>query len=299
MIERKFVAQNYKEFRIKEFVKESLNRVGLSEVKLKRTSTGERIIVSASRPGLVVGRGGSKIQGLTRDLKKKFDLENPQIEIEEIKEFNANAAVVAESIVNQLERFGSKRFKGIGHKAVDAVMQSGALGVEILISGKIPSSRSKTWRFVEGYMKKCGDLAISGVDTAIEKAVLKTGTVGIQVRIIPGDTKLPDQVSFGEAVTEKELGQTEESAKESSPEASEQDAGGIDDKKEISSEVKSGTSEESSSTASKKKTKKVASKKSSKKKSSSKKSTKKAASKKKDAEQQDVGAPAEKEGDHK
>ncbi|MBN1175224.1 30S ribosomal protein S3 [Candidatus Woesearchaeota archaeon] len=196
MIERKFVSQNFKEFQIKEYVKKTLSRVGLSNVKLQRTSLGERLVISASRPGLVVGRGGSTIQRLTSDLKTKFHLENPQIEIEEIKDFSLDAGVVAESIVSQLERFGTQRFKGIGHKSLESVMRAGALGVEVLISGKIPSSRAKTWRFADGYMKKCGDIAITGVDTSKTFACLKTGVVGVQVRIMPGTTKLPDQITF-------------------------------------------------------------------------------------------------------
>ncbi len=198
MIERKFLAQNFKEFQIKEYIKKELSRVGLSNVKLQRTSLGEKIIIAASRPGLVVGRGGATIQRLTRDLRSIFKLENPQIEIEEISDFGLDAGVVAETIVNQLERFGTQRFKGIGHKTLEAIMRSGALGVEILISGKIPSSRSKTWRFADGYMKKCGDIAITGVNTAKEFAKLKTGVVGVQVRIMPGTTKLPDQITFNE-----------------------------------------------------------------------------------------------------
>jgi small subunit ribosomal protein S3 len=196
MIERKFVSQNFKEFQIKEYVKKSLSRVGLSGVKLQRTSLGERLVISASRPGLIVGRGGSTIQRLTRELKEKFKLENPQIEIEEITDFSLDATVVAESIVSQLERFGTQRFKGVGHKTLDHVMKAKALGVEILISGKIPSARAKTWRFANGYMKKCGDIAITGVDTAKEFANLKTGVVGVQVRIMPGTTVLPDQITF-------------------------------------------------------------------------------------------------------
>jgi small subunit ribosomal protein S3 len=196
MIERKFVSQTLRELEIKSFIKRDLSKVGLSSVSLQRTSLGERVIIRASRPGLIVGRGGATIQKLTRDLKEQFNLENPQIEIEEIKEFTLDSAVVAESIVSQLERFGSQRFKGIGHKTVESVMRAGALGVEILISGKIPSSRAKSWRFADGYMKKCGDLAVSGVDTFIDKAVLKTGVVGIQVRILPSTVVLPDKITF-------------------------------------------------------------------------------------------------------
>ncbi len=200
MIERKFVAQNFKEFQIKNYIQNTLSRVGLSAVTLKRTSLGEKLIIKASRPGLVVGRGGATIQRLTKDLRSKFKLENPQIEIEEVTDFGLDAVVVAETIVNQLERFGTQRFKGIGHKMLATIMSAGALGVEILISGKIPSSRAKTWRFAEGYMKKCGDIAITGVHTAKESANLKTGVVGVQVRIMPGTTKLPDQITFDKQI---------------------------------------------------------------------------------------------------
>ncbi len=196
MIERKFVSQNMKEFLVKDFLFKELNRVGLSGVALQRTPLGEKVIVSASRPGLVVGKGGSNIARLTKVLKEKFDLENPQIEIEEVKDPRGNAAITAEMIANSLERFGSARFKGVGHKAINSVIDSGSLGVEILISGKIPSSRAKTWRFYQGYLKKCGDVAVSGVDEAMQVAKLKTGIVGIQVKIMPSSTILPDKLNL-------------------------------------------------------------------------------------------------------
>jgi len=196
MIERKFVSQNIKEFQIKDYLFGELNRVGLSDVKLQRTPLGEKIVVSASRPGLVVGKGGSNITRLTKVLKEKFKLENPQIEIEEVTDPRGNAHITAEMIANSLERYGPARFKGVGHKALATVMASGALGVEILISGKIPSSRAKTWRFYMGYLKKCGEISLSGVDKAQQKARLRTGVVGIQVAIMPGTTVLPDKIEI-------------------------------------------------------------------------------------------------------
>ncbi len=275
MIERKFVAQNFKEFRIKEYIKESLSRVGLSDVKLQRTSVGDRIVVVASRPGLVVGRGGSTIQKLTADLKAQFDLENPQIEIEEIKDYNSDARVVAESIVNQLDRFGTQRFKGIGHKSIEGIMRSGALGVEILISGKIPSSRAKTWRFADGYMKKCGDLAITGVDTAKDFVTLKTGVVGIQVRIMPASTKLPDQISFDKREREAAAVEVSE-VKDESLEAE------VKEREEKASKKKTSSKKSSS----KKTSKKTSTKKSESKKSSEEKPSEKEEKSQKDGEEQ-------------
>ena len=196
MIERKFVAQNKKEFQIREYISATVGKAGLSNVKLQRTPLGEKILISASRPGLIVGRAGSNITRLTHELKSKFDLENPQIEIEEVSDPNLDANIIAEGIVNSLERFGPARFKGIGHKAMSDVMSAGGLGVEIFISGKIPSSRAKSWRFYQGYLKKCGDVVESGISKAYATANLKTGAIGVQVRIMPPTTRLPDKIKI-------------------------------------------------------------------------------------------------------
>jgi len=197
-IERKFISQNLKELQIKEYILQTLGKVGVAHVKLQRTPLGEKILISCSRPGLVVGRAGSNIQKLTQELKSRFGLENPQIEIEELTNPMLEASILAEMISNSMERFGTGRFKGIGHKAMTEAMRSGALGVEILISGKVPSQRAKTWRFYNGYLKKCGDVAVEGVDIAYRVALLKTGIVGIKVSVMPPTTILPDRIDIND-----------------------------------------------------------------------------------------------------
>lgn len=196
MIEKKFVEQKMKELQIEEFISKRLKNVGHSKTRLQRTPLGEKIIISTSHPGLVVGRKGDNIKELTNDLRNEFKLENPQIEISEVEEPNIDARIVAEKIANTLERFGSNKFKGVGHKTMADVMNAGALGVEILISGKIPGARAKTWRFYQGYLKKCGDIAITGVKKANVYAQLKSGTIGVKVRIMPPDVQLPDRVKL-------------------------------------------------------------------------------------------------------
>ncbi|MBW2968451.1 30S ribosomal protein S3 [Candidatus Woesearchaeota archaeon] len=201
MIERQIVASNVKEHEIQEYIMSVLKNLGHSHIKLQRTPLGEKIIIHASRPGLIVGRKGQNIKKLTEDLKGRFKLENPQIEINEVESPNLDAQIVAERIASSLEKFGTQRFKGVGHKVMADVMGSGALGVEILITGKIPSSRAKRWRFYQGYLKKCGDIALEGVRKAYTSAQLKTGSVGIQVRIMPPETLLPDEVNITEEPT--------------------------------------------------------------------------------------------------
>lgn len=196
MIERQFIAQKTKEYYIRKYVEQTLGNVGISSIKLKKIPLGEKLVIYTSRPGLIVGSKGANIRSLTNVLKKKFNLENPQIEIEEVQNPFLDANIVAEKIVNSLERFGSARFKGIGHKMLENILSAGALGVEIIISGKIPGARAKSWRFYMGYLKKCGDIAVSGVRKAKKSALLKSGIIGVKVAIMPADLKLPDHITL-------------------------------------------------------------------------------------------------------
>jgi small subunit ribosomal protein S3 len=206
MIERKFVQEKFKEYQIQDYIAKTLKNVGHSHTKLVRTPLGEKIIIFASRPGLVVGRKGENIKKLTATLKKKFNLENPQIEISEVEQPLLDAQIVAERIASTLERFGIQKFKAIGHKTMSDVMNTGAFGIEITISGKVPSARAKSWRFYSGYLKKSGSIAITGMRTANASAQLKSGTVGVKVKILPPDVKLPDDIELKqeEAEAEKE-----------------------------------------------------------------------------------------------
>lgn len=196
MIERQFIAQKTKEYYIRKYVEQTLGNVGISSIKLKKIPLGEKLVIYTSRPSLIVGSKGANIRALTRVLKKEFNLENPQIEIEEVQNPFLDANIVAEKIVSSLERFGSARFKGIGHKMLENILSAGALGVEIIISGKIPGARAKSWRFYMGYLKKCGDIAVSGVRKAKKSALLKSGIIGVKVAIMPADLKLPDHITL-------------------------------------------------------------------------------------------------------
>lgn len=194
MIERKFVAEKMKQQKVQEFISETLKNVGHSHTTISRTPLGDKVTIFASKPGLVVGRKGENIKKLTNTLKKRFNLDNPQIEIAEVTEPNLDAQIVAERIASTLERFGVNKFKAIGHKTMMDVMGAGAMGIEITISGRVPSQRAKTWRFYKGYLKKCGNIATEGVMHAQAVCILKTGEVGVQVKIMGPNVKLPDDI---------------------------------------------------------------------------------------------------------
>ena len=204
MIERKIISQKIKEFQIHEYISNNLRNSGHSHTRLQRTPLGEKIIIYASRPGIIVGRKGQNIKKLTTTLKKSFKMENPQIEIAEVENVHLDAQIVAERIAQSMERFGSARFKGIIHRVMQDITDNGALGAEIVISGKVPSARAKSWRFYNGYLKKCGDIALTGVNRAYATARLKSGVVGIKVSIMPATTQLPDNITVEDEMKVKE-----------------------------------------------------------------------------------------------
>lgn len=228
MIEKKFIKHNVTENKIQEYVLGKLGRAGISHIKLQLTPLGEKIVVFSSNPGLVVGKEGGNIKELTSALKRNFNLENPQIEISEVQNPATDAQIVADRIAGTLERFGSGNFKGIMHKSITEVMRSGVRGVEIVLGGKIPGSRAKSWRILSGYMKKCGDIAVSGVQFARTSAQLKSGTIGVKVKIMTSDLPMPDTVKireeeakeiiFEEGGEEKEEKKAEEKPKEAKTE---------------------------------------------------------------------------------
>ena len=200
MIEREFIKEKVKYLKAKEYViKQIPKSAGIGKINIEKTPLGEKITIDTVKPGLIIGRGGKTIADLTTTLKTKFGMENPQIEVREIINPHLSAGVIANRIAGDLERFGPSRFKAIGYKALTDIMNAGALGAEIKIGGRgVPGSRAQSWRFPAGYMKKCGKIAMEEVDVAIVPANLHSGTVGIQVMIMPPTIRLPDRIKVRE-----------------------------------------------------------------------------------------------------
>ena len=202
MEERKTVKFKKDEFAVKEYIKKSVGKGKLSKVRIEYTPVGEKVIISTHKPGLIIGKGGEKILELTNVLKKKFKLENHHIEIEEITRPEFDARIIADEIALSLERFGPLKFKVTVYKSLEKIMKAGALGTEIRLSGKLPSSRARTWRFAQGYLKKTGESA-NVVDRAQARAETKPGTIGIKVAILSPDAILKDKINLDDELINK------------------------------------------------------------------------------------------------
>ena len=182
-IERKLIKESIDKVKVKKFVLDSLDNVGVGSVDVKRTPLGTRIIVTAVKPGLVIGRKGKNIQMLTSELSKRFNLENPQIEVQEVEIPEFNPAIMAEQLVSTIER--GIHFRRASHSLIKRIMGKGALGVLIEISGKLSGERSRKEKFMAGYIKYSGETALQSVSTSVKQAKRKAGVIGVKIRVAP------------------------------------------------------------------------------------------------------------------
>lgn len=212
---RKFIEEKKQEFEIKEYFIKKFGKGKISDIKIERTPVGEKIIIFTTKPGLIIGKRGETIEEINRVLKKKFKLENPQIEVAEITDPFFDAQTIADNIASLLERFGPLSFKIIAYRELSKIMKAGALGAEIVLSGKLPSERAKTWRFAYGYLKKTGENK-GIVRRAKTTAETNPGTVGVKVSIIPKNVRISDKIDLSHLKQdiEEEIEEIEEEVKE-------------------------------------------------------------------------------------
>lgn len=195
-VEEVFVGKSLDRARLEEFLEEELEAAGYGGVDIRRTPRGTRVTLYVERPGVVIGRGGKNVQKLTDVLSEKFGLDNPQVEVSEIEVPEFNASIMANRVAFLLSR--GSYFRRVGHGTLRRIMEAGARGAEIVISGKLTGDFAREERFYDGYLKKAGESASELVSTGKAVAELPAGTVGVKVRIMPPDVRLPDEIEIKE-----------------------------------------------------------------------------------------------------
>ncbi|MFC6725247.1 30S ribosomal protein S3, partial [Halobium palmae] len=194
--EHQFIEDGLQRSQIDEFFASELGRAGYGGMEVAKTPMGTQIVLKAEKPGMVIGKGGKNIRKVTRELEERFDLDDPQIDVQEVDEPDLNARIVADRLANALER--GWYFRKAGHTTIDRIMDAGALGAEIKLNGKVTGARSRDEKFNRGYIKHNGEPADSVVDTGQGVAVMKLGTIGVTVKIIPPGAELPDDFAVVE-----------------------------------------------------------------------------------------------------
>jgi small subunit ribosomal protein S3 len=187
-----FIEDSIKKKEIDEFLQSEFERAGYGGVSITKTPLGTHLVIYTMRPGLVIGRGGETIRALATVLEEKFQLPSPQISVAEIEIPELNAYVVASKIASALKR--GVHYRRAGFWGITQAMEAGALGIEIVISGKLRTDRARYEKFREGYLPKSGEPPRRYMRKAELHVQLKPGILGVKVSLLPPDAQFPDKV---------------------------------------------------------------------------------------------------------
>lgn len=182
MKERIFIQKAKELVSLQEFVRHQFAQAKCGEIEIQHTPIVTRIIIHTTTPGLVIGTGGERIKETMEILKERFKIENPQIDVQKISEPDMDPNVVAQGIASAIET--GVNFKRLGNHYLQKIMEAGAIGCEIVFAGKFSGQRSRTQRFIAGYLKKCGEPAQRDVLRGFAVASPKLGSIGITVKIM-------------------------------------------------------------------------------------------------------------------
>jgi small subunit ribosomal protein S3 len=182
MKERIFIQKAKEQISLEEFIRFQFRQAKVGDIEIQHTPVVTRIILYTTTPGLVIGTGGERIKEIVDEIKKRYKIDNPQIDVQKINDADLDPQIVAQSIASQVE--SGVNYKRLGNYYLDRIMQAGATGCEIIISGKLSGERSRRERFYAGYLKKCGEPAMRDVMRGFALANPKLGNIGVTVKIM-------------------------------------------------------------------------------------------------------------------
>lgn len=174
--------------KIRNYLENKLEYAGLVSTQIKRLKNMVKIVIQASRPGVVIGRGGSGLRQIKDQLKEIIDIPEPEnnidIEVEEVKSASLSAKLVAEKIARQLER--GMRYRRVVNQAMDKAMHEGAEGIKVTLSGRISGVEvSRVEKFSRGKVPLSTIRA--NIDYYHYPALTRSGYVGVKVYINRGE----------------------------------------------------------------------------------------------------------------
>lgn len=191
---RRIIKDSIERVKVDELLAEEYEQAGYGGIQLTKTPLGAQINLFAMRPGRVIGKRGRAIKDASEKLEKQLGLPNPQITVIEVEVPELNPMIMASRVANALER--GVHFRRSVFWSLNRIMESGALGCEIILKGPLRSARSRFERVVEGYVPKSGDPALRYVKSATIHVKMKRGVLGVTVNIVSPDAKFPDKVDL-------------------------------------------------------------------------------------------------------
>ena len=171
---------------IREYLEKHLKKSGLVRVDIERTGDGTiTVIIKTTKPGLIIGKGGAGIEELKKKVKAKLGIKKElKVNIEEIRDINLQALVIANGIAEQLEK--RVAFRRLMKQSLEQIMNAGAKGVKVAIGGRLNGGDiARTEHLSAGKIPL--HTMRADVDFARSTAFTTYGTVGVKVWIYKGD----------------------------------------------------------------------------------------------------------------
>ncbi|KAH6562052.1 hypothetical protein BASA50_009833 [Batrachochytrium salamandrivorans] len=181
---RKFVADGVFYAELNEFLQRELAEEGYAGVEVRVTPARTEIIIRATRTQNVLGEKGRRIRELTSIVQKRFSFPENTVELYAEKVNNRGLSAVAQAESLRYKLLGGLAVRRACYGVVRFVMESGAKGCEVVISGKLRAARAKSMKFVDGFMIHSGQPAKEYIDYAVRHVLLRQGVLGIKVKIM-------------------------------------------------------------------------------------------------------------------
>lgn len=184
------IKDNYNMMLLKDYLRAAIKEAGFSHAEISKTPTGTRVALHVTRPGIVIGRKGSGIRELTDKLATDFGLKNPQISVVEIDKPELSPSVMCNRMASHIER--GTAFRRATMWTLKQIMENGAMGVQITISGKLRGDRSAFEKHTAGILPRAGHHAEVIVDEDIAHVETAMGLIGIRIRIARKEKFIPE-----------------------------------------------------------------------------------------------------------
>jgi len=184
------IKDNYNMMLLKDYLRAAIKEAGFSHVEISKTPTGTRVVLHVTRPGIVIGRKGTGIRELTETLEKRFGLKNPQVAVNEISQPELTASVMCNRLAQLIER--GTAFRRATMWTLQQIMNAGAMGVQITVSGKLRGDRSSFEKHSLGVLPRAGHSASIIVDEDTTPIPTPMGYIGVRIRIARKERYIPE-----------------------------------------------------------------------------------------------------------
>ena len=175
------VKDNYNMMLLQEYLRERIKDAGFGGFEMAKSPTGTRVTLHVTRPGIVIGRKGVGIKELTDVLGDRFGLKDPQITVSELEKPELSPNVMCNRIATHISRGIS--FRRATMWTLRQIMDGGAMGVQITVSGKLRGDRSAFEKHTQGILPRAGHTAAMTVSEDIAHVQTPMGLIGVRVRI--------------------------------------------------------------------------------------------------------------------